>query len=101
VTLVMYSEYLFNPVDVVLRSPPVHLFVFIDSALGRKDPKNRWNPSRMSTLGLDVSGYGFSLSFASEHISSQPQASYQDMALAISQGLWTKSGFSRYRPDQT
>jgi hypothetical protein len=48
VTLVTYLGYLFNPVDVVLMSPLVHLFVFIDSALGGKDPKNHWNPSRIN-----------------------------------------------------
>jgi len=59
VTLVTYSGYLFNPVDVVLMSPMVHLFVFIDSALRGKDPKNHWNPRLVPTLGF-ASGYGVS-----------------------------------------
>jgi hypothetical protein len=75
VTLVTNLGYLFNPVRVVVMSPLVHLFVFIDSALGRKDPKNRWNQSR-THLRL-----------------------YQNMALATSQAPWTNSGFRRCLPD--
>src|SRR5580658_8173473 len=59
VTLVTYLGYLFNPADIVLMSPLVHLFVFIDSVLGGKDPRTAG--TRLApTFGLDVSGYGFS-----------------------------------------